>query len=189
LLVQLVINDFEIMLAKILSAVNIGLESILVEIEVHVATGYPGFEIVGLPDKAVSEAKERVRAAILNSGFKYLPGNQKRVVVNLAPADTKKEGSAYDLPIALGLLIATGQVAAIDFQKFSAAIYIGELSLNGELRHTKGILPMVLFAKDSQINSVFVPTANAAEAALVDNIKIFPLRTLRGLVEHIKGAV
>jgi len=175
------------MLAKILSAVNIGLESVGVEIEVHVGNGKPCFEIVGLPDKAISEAKERVRAAITNSGYKYLPGYKKRVVVNLAPADTKKEGSVYDLPIALGILIATEQVDDTDFQRYNNAIYVGELSLNGELRHTKGILPMVLYARDNGINSVYVPYSNAKEAALVDGINIYPVSTLRDLCDYISG--
>ena len=175
------------MLAKILSAVNIGLESIPVEIEVHIAGGKPAFEMVGLPDKAVSEAKERVRAAITNSGFYYLPGYKKRVVVNLAPADIKKEGSSYDLPIALGLLLATNQIPELDYEKYKQAIYVGELSLNGEVRHTKGILPMILYAKENNIKSVFVPYANAAEAALVDNVDVYPVQTLQQLYNHIIG--
>jgi magnesium chelatase family protein len=175
------------MLAKISSAVNIGLESMPVEIEVHVAGGKPAFEMVGLPDKAVSEAKERVRAAITNSGFYYLPGYKKRVVVNLAPADTKKEGSSYDLPIALGLLLATKQIPSYEYQKFSQSIYVGELSLNGELRHTKGILPMILYAKENNIKSVFVPHANAEEASLVDSVDVYPVQTLRQLHSHIIG--
>lgn len=173
------------MLAKILSAANIGLESLKVEIEVHVGRGKPRFDIVGLPDKAISEAKERVRAAITNSGFKYLPGYKKRVVVNLAPADIKKEGSVYDLPIALGLLIATEQITEEDFQKFSEALYIGELSLRGELRYTKGILPMVLHAKENNINSIYVPYENASEAALVEGVNIYPIKSLLELCQHI----
>ena len=175
------------MLTKILSAVNIGLESSLVEIEVHVSFGKPRFDIVGLPDKAVSESRERVRAAIINSGFYHLPGNKKRVVVNLAPADTKKEGSAYDLPVALGLLLATNQITEEEYKKYSNEIFVGELSLYGELRHTKGILPMVLYARDSKITSIFVPEENAEEAVLVDDVDVYPVRTLRQLYNHIIG--
>lgn len=171
------------MLAKVLSAVNVGLDSQVVEVEVHVSAGFPLFEIVGLPDKAVSEAKERVRSAIINSGFKFLPGNKKRVVVNLAPADIKKEGSVYDLPIALGILQATEQIAKDSLDENS--LFIGELSLNGDLRHTKGVLPMALLAKKKKIKNIFIPETNAEEAGLVGGLHIYPLSSLKHLVYHL----
>lgn len=173
------------MLAKVLSAVNVGLDSKLVEVEVDVGSGFPLFEIVGLPDKAVSESKERVRSAIKNSGFKFLPGNKKRVVVNLAPADIKKEGSVYDLPIALGILIATGQLTQQHL--IGKGLFIGELSLNGESRHTKGVLPMAILAKDKKINNIYIPEDNADEAALVDGLDIYPIYSLKHLLDHLSG--
>ena len=175
------------MLAKILSAVNEGLDSRLVEVEVDVSKGFPAFEIVGLADKAVSEAKERVRSAIINSGFKFLPGNKKRLIVNLAPADIKKEGSVYDLPIALGILFASEQMAMVDQIRLviDQSLFVGELSLNGELRHTKGILPMVILAKQKKIKNVYVPKDNAEEASLVDGINVYPLDSLEDLLFHL----
>jgi len=188
------------MLAKIYSAVNEGLDSYLVEVETDVCSGMPAFEIVGLPDKAVSEAKERVRSAIVNSGFKFLPGNKKRLVVNLAPADIKKEGSVYDLPIALGILLASGQiqtslqvgpviqVGPVKTEDIvNKSIFIGELSLNGELRHTKGVLPMVILAKKKGLKNVFVPKDNAEEASLIDNINVYPLNSLKDLVLYLSN--
>jgi len=187
------------MLAKILSAVNEGLDSRLVEVEIDVSTGFPAFEIVGLPDKAVSEAKERVRSAIVNSGFKFLAGNKKRLIVNLAPADIKKEGSVYDLPIALGILLASVQFAinpSFSEQPSSTrsiqelidqSLFVGELSLNGQLRHTKGILPMVIYAKQKGIKNVYLPKDNAEEASLVDGINVYPLNSLKDLLFHLSG--
>lgn len=175
------------MLAKVLSAVNVGLDSLVVEVEVHVSAGFPLFEIVGLPDKAVSEAKERVRSAIINSGFKFLPGNKKRVVVNLAPADIKKEGSVYDLPIALGILQATEQIVKDSLDESS--LFVGELSLNGELRHTKGILPMALLAKKKNIKNVFIPETNAEESGLVSGLRIYPLKSLKHLLDYLSKQV
>jgi magnesium chelatase family protein len=191
------------MLAKVLSAVNEGLDSSLVEVEIDVAGGFPSFEIVGLPDKAISEAKERVRSAILNSGFKFLPNNKKRVVVNLAPADIKKEGSVYDLPIALGLLLSSGQNP--DQQKFSPedqeetqlkktvkeiteeSLFVGELSLDGQLRHTKGVLPMAILAKKLKLKNIFLPEINALEASLVKGLNVYPLKSLKHLFQFLAG--
>ncbi|MGC9049045.1 MAG: YifB family Mg chelatase-like AAA ATPase [Patescibacteria group bacterium] len=172
------------MVIKLLSAVNIGLESRLVEIEVDVSRAFPCFNIVGLPDKAVEEAKERVRAAIENSGFKF-PG-QRRIVVNLAPADIKKEGPVYDLAIALGTLAADDQLPLeILNQK---AFYLGELALDGSLRHTRGILPMVIFAQQSGVKEIYLPEENLAEAKLVSNLKIYPLQSIKQLIGHLTGA-
>jgi len=180
------------MLAKVFSAVNRGLDSYPVEVEIDVARGFPSLEIVGLPDTAVKEAKERVRSAITNSGFKFLPGNKKRVVINLAPADVKKEGSVYDLPIAVALLVATEQIP-VDFltplgeeaKKGDKALFVGELALDGRLRHTKGILPMALLAKKKGIKNIFLPAANAPEAGLVEGLKIYPLDSLVQFIKWI----
>ena len=198
------------MLAKVFSAVNIGLDSRLVEVEVDVSHGFPSFEIVGLPDTAVKEAKERVHSAIANSGLKFLPGNKKRLVVNLAPADVKKEGSIYDLPIAVGILIASEEISA-DFltpsvspgtgdsphsgtvprgrikEGVGKSLFVGELALDGALRHTKGILPMVLLAKKLEIKNIFLPETNAREAALVEGLKIYPLKSLKQFLNWTRG--
>ena len=129
-------------LAKVLSCAVAGLDGELVEVEVDIASGMPAFAIVGLPDAAVQEAKERVRSAIRNSGF---PFPNRRITVNLAPADLRKEGPAYDLPIAVGLLIASQQAVA-DVER---AVFLGELALDGTVRHAQGILPMVGLPKGS----------------------------------------
>jgi magnesium chelatase family protein len=129
------------MLAKITSAATLGLESVPIEVEVDIASsGLPSFTIVGLPDKAVEESKERVRSAIKNSGAEF---PNRRITINLAPADLPKEGPAYDLPIALGILVADGQIKAA----LEHSLVLGELSLDGSLRHTNGILPIALLAK------------------------------------------
>ncbi len=169
------------MLAKVLSGATLGLEAIPVEVEIDVNNqGLPSFTIVGLPDKAVEEAKERVRAAIKNSGAEF---PRHRIIVNLAPADLPKEGPAYDLPIALGLLLASGQLKV----DLSDALFFGELSLDGSLRHTNGILPLALLAKKQGLKRLFLPAVNASEAALVKGIKIFPTKSLLSLLNHLSG--
>lgn len=172
------------MISKLISAVNIGLESRPIEIEVDVSRAFPCFNLVGLPDKAVEEAKERVRSAIENSGFKF-PG-QRRIVVNLAPADIKKEGPVYDLTIALGVLVASEQMPV---ELLSQKIfYLGELALNGDLRHTRGILPMVILAKQIGAEAVYLSEENLAEAKLVSGLKIYPLKSLKHLIGHLTEA-
>ena len=168
------------MLAKVYSCAVVGLDGVLVEVEVDVGTGQPGMVVVGLPDAAVQESKERVRAAIRNSGGKFPHG---RVTINLAPADLKKAGPTYDLPIALGILVASGQVPP----GFEDALIVGELSLDGVLRHTPGIISMVSLAKDKGMARAFVPHDDAPEAALVGGVDIFPVRTLADLVNHLTG--
>src|SRR4030043_2025008 len=135
------------MLAKVMSCAVVGLDGAIVEVEVDISPGLPSFTIVGLPDVAVQEAKERVRAAIRNSGCSF---PMKRIVVNLAPADLKKAGPAYDLPIAIGILLSSEQVYA-DVTK---TLFLGELSLDGSLRHTHGILPMVALAQEKGLSDV-----------------------------------
>lgn len=167
------------MLAKIFSGATVGLEPVPVEVEVDVAfSGLPSFTIVGLPDKAVEESKERVRSALKNSGAKF---PDKRITVNLAPADLPKEGPAYDLPIALGLLIASGQISA----DLTQAVVMGELSLDGSLRHTNGILPIVLLAKQKKFKSVYLPAVNSQEASIVSGVNIYPVDTIKQLVLHL----
>jgi magnesium chelatase family protein len=170
------------MLAKVKSAAVVGLEGAVVEVEVDLSPGLPSFTIVGLPDKAVQEARERVRSAIRNSYYKF---PNRRITVNLAPADLKKEGPAYDLPIAIGILISSGQLNA----DFTHSIFLGELSLDGKLRHTHGVLPMVSLARDKGLSTIFVPCDDAKEASLIDNIHIFPAESLAQLVVHLQGEV
>jgi len=170
------------MIAKVKSAAVVCLEGAIVEVEVDLSPGLPSFTIVGLPDKAVQEARERVRSAIRNSYYKF---PNRRITVNLAPADLKKEGPAYDLPIAIGILLSSGQLNA----DLSHSIFIGELSLDGKLRHTHGILPMVALARDKGLSSIFVPYDDAKEASLIDNIHIFPAESLAQLVAHLQGEI
>jgi len=170
------------MLAKVMSCAVVGMEGATVEVEVDISSGLPSSTIVGLPDKAVQEARERVRSAIRNSGYKF---PTRRITVNLAPADLKKEGPAYDLPIAIGTLISSGQLYA----DLSHSVFLGELSLDGKLRHTHGILPMVALAKDKDFSTVFVPLDDAKEASLIKGIHIFPAESLAQLVTHLRGEI
>jgi len=168
------------MLIKVPSAANSGLETIKVDVEVNLASrGLPGFEIVGLPDKAVDESKERVRAAILSSGVEF---PTKKITVNLAPADIPKEGSVYDLPIALGVLRGV-----LQFPLPEESLFFGELSLDGSLRHTKGAFLLALFAKEKGFKNLFVPKDSANEAAVIKGIKVYPVENLFQLVSHFLG--
>lgn len=169
------------MLAKVYSCAVIGLEGQIVEVEVDTARGLPSFTLVGLPDAAVKESGERVRAAIKNSGL-MMPGN--RVTVNLAPADLRKAGPSYDLPIAVGILAASGQ---IPLDKLAQALIIGELGLDGAVRHVRGVLPIVLYAREQGFKRLFVPTDDAAEAALIPAVEIVPVGSLAELVNHLHG--
>ncbi len=168
------------MLAKVSSCAIVGLGGEVVEVEVDISQGLPAFSIVGLPDAAVQEAKERVRSAVRNSGHDF---PLKRITVNLAPADLRKEGPAYDLPIAVGILMASGQVPASD----NVAVYLGELSLDGQLRHTTGVLPMVALARDHGFEAVFVPAGDAAEASLIDGVRVMPVSALGDLTSHLRA--
>lgn len=168
------------MLAKVWSCAVIGLEGALVEVEVDLSRGLPAFMIVGLPDAAVQEAKERVRSAVRNSGGMF---PNERITVNMAPADLRKAGPAYDLPIAVGILLASGQVAA----DVSQALFVGEVSLDGTLRHTEAILPMVSIARREGMATVYVPYLDAAEAALLDGVSVIPVRSLAELAAHLNG--
>ncbi len=166
-------------IAKVKSAATFGLDSKPIEVEVDIASGLPSFLIVGLPDKAVEEAKERVRSAIKNSGAHFPPN---RIIVNLAPADLKKEGPSFDLPIAIGVLLASSQ---IDFNS-DKILFVGELSLNGNLRHTNGILPKAMHAAKNDFEELFLPKINAPEASFIDGINIVPVGSLKEIIWHFK---
>jgi magnesium chelatase family protein len=168
------------MLAKTYSCAVIGLEGYIVEVEVDISPGLPSFTVVGLPDTAVQEARERVRAAIRNSGYTF---PARRITVNLAPAHLKKAGPAYDLPIAIGILISSGQLIA----DLSSILFLGELSLDGSLRHINGILSMASVARENKINDVFVPADDALEASLIENINIFPCSSIAQITSHLRG--
>jgi len=170
------------MSSKILSAAVVGLDAELVEVEADILNNPLGaFSIVGLPDAAVSESRERVRSAIKNSGL-YFP--KRKVTVNLAPADLRKQGPSYDLPIAISILSATDKIKRENFDKL---LFIGELALNGELRPVNGVLPIAIKAKNSGLTAMFVPIANAAEAKMVKDIEVIPVNNLVELVAHLEG--
>jgi magnesium chelatase family protein len=170
------------MLAKVHSGAIVGLDGAVVEVEVDISQGLPSFTIVGLPDAAVQEAKERVRAAIRNSGGIF---PMKRIIVNLAPADLKKAGPAYDLPIAVGILLSSEQVSG----EVDGTMFLGELSLDGSLRHTNGVLPLVALAHDEDIKNVIVPEADAGEASLIEGVKIIPMTSLTQMVSYLRGDI
>lgn len=167
------------MLAKIHSCGLFGIDGYIVETEVDVCNGMPSFEIVGLPDNAVKESKERVRTAIKNSGMEF---PVKRITVNLAPANTKKEGPAYDLPMAAGLLICTKEAKPNAFEN---SVVIGELSLDGGIRGVDGVLPMIYTAKEKGFQRCYVPAANGEEAALVEGIEVVAVSDINELVKIV----
>lgn len=166
-------------LAKVSSAAVVGLDARPVEVEVDISQGLPSFTIVGLPDKAIEESKERVRSAIKNSGVQF---PMSRITVNLAPADIKKEGPAYDLAIAIGILIADEKLPEIA----KDILLVGELSLNGDLRHISGILPMASSLK-RRFREIILPEINRDEAAIVKGIIIRPVQTLKNLISYLKN--
>ncbi len=168
------------MISKVFSAAVLGLDAELIEVEADVTNGLPATVIVGLPDTAVQESRERVKAAIKNSGCSYPP---TRVSVNLAPADVPKLGTHFDLPIALCVLMASEQLDCINTGK----IFLGELSLDGQLRAVPGVLAVAITAKRLGIKELFVPKSNAKEAALVGGIKIYPVDNLKQLLGHLMG--
>ena len=151
-----------------------------VSVEIYITNGLPAFDVVGLPDAAVKESRERVRAAIKNNGFKF---PVSRMTVNLAPADKRKAGTIYDLPILIGILSAAGEIKTPS----SDCAFIGELSLTGELRPAAGALPMAIAAMRCGIRELYVPEANAAEAAFAEEIKVYPVRDIRQLLKHLNG--
>ena len=169
------------MLARVFTCAVIGLEGVIVEVEVDTGSGLPSMIIVGLPDLAVQESRERVQAAIKNAGAAF---PRKRITVNLAPASVRKEGPAYDLPIALGVLIAGEQVPA---EQLEGALVVGELSLDGSVRHVRGVLPVAALAREQGYTRIYVPEADAAEAALIPGLEVLPVPSLAALCGHLHG--
>ncbi len=171
------------MFLKLNSAAVMGLECLPVEVEVDINKGQTNFNIVGLADTSIKEAKDRIHSALKNSGFSY-PFNF-RILVNLAPADIQKEGPAYDVPMAVGIIaISNDMVLPLD-----DALLVGELALDGAVRHVNGILPLTLYAKEQGLKRVFVPEADALEASLVDGPMVFPVKNIRQLMDHLTGAL
>ncbi len=170
------------MLARVFSCAVLGLDGVIVEVEVDLANGLPGVIIVGLPDAAVQESRERVQSAIKNSGLLF---PRKHVRVNLAPASVRKEGPSYDLPIALGILAASDQ---IPIEVLQDILVVGELSLDGSVRHVRGVLPMTALAVEKGFRRVLVPETDAAEAALIPNLEVIPIRNLAQLCASFNGA-
>lgn len=170
------------MAAKVISMGLYGAEAFLVEVECDIGRSLPAFDLVGLPDTAVKESRERVRAALKNCGFDYPTG---RITVNLAPADIRKEGPLYDLPVLMSVLISSGQLGA----GLGDSAFLGELSLFGELRPVNGVLPMCLKAKQAGLQKIYVPAQNAEEGALVQGLTVYPVPNLTALIEHLSGRI
>jgi len=169
------------MLATILSGAVMGVDAYIVKVEIDIADGLPVFNTVGLPDSAVKESRDRVNAAIKNSGF-YFPTS--RITANLAPADVRKEGSAFDLPIALGVMAASGQIRTDLLNKL---LILGELALDGDVRAIHGCLPVAIYAKAQHLKGVIVPKANAKEAAIVKGLDVYPVESLREAVDFLNN--
>ena len=161
-----------------------GIEGSLVEIQTDIANGLPGFEVVGLPDLSVKEAKERVKTAIRNSNI-TLPS--KKILVNLAPADKRKEGTIFDLPIAVGILSALGEINKNHVKDFNSTVFLGELSLDGKINRIKGVLPMCMEARNLGIRRVILPKQNAREAALVEGLEVIAVSKLQEVIDYING--
>jgi len=167
------------MLATLESATVIGVDACRVHVEIDVSGGLPHFQLVGLPDASVRESRDRVRAAIRNSGFEF-PVN--RITINLAPGDVRKAGPAFDLPIALGMLAATG---AVKRGNFAGIVHVGELSLDGAIQPARGVLPIAAEARRSGARALLLPYDNLPEAAVVTGLRLLPVRTLREAVERL----
>src|SRR3972149_1390472 len=169
------------MLARVYSCAVIGLEGVIIEVEVDYTNGLPGRTIAGLPDAAVQESRERVQTAVKNAGLHF---PRHRVVVNLAPASVRKEGPAYDLPIALGVIILA---CLLPLEVVENTIVVGELSLEGPARHTRGVLPMAATARSNGFKRMFVPEVDAPEAGLIPDLEIIPVKSLADLYDHLCG--
>jgi magnesium chelatase family protein len=169
------------MLAIVLSSAVSGIDAYLVKVEIDISNGLPSLSTVGLPDSAVKESRERVTAAIKNSDFHF---PTSRITVNLAPADVRKEGSGFDLPIALGVMAATGQIRT---ERFEKTLILGELALDGGVRSVRGCLPIAIAAKENGLSGVILPEVNAKEAAVIGDLKIYPVESLRQAVEFLNG--
>lgn len=171
------------MLSSIKSCVLIGLEGELINVETDISNGLPSFTIVGLPDTSVRESKERIRAAIKNSGYSF---PIKRITINLAPANTKKEGTHLDLPMAIALLKASNQIKKDNISEYG---FIGELSLNGKINKVLGALPLVISFREKGINRIILPKANAYEANIIDDIEVFPFENLKDIINFLEGEI
>ena len=169
------------MFVKCFAGAIVGIRAVAVTVEVNVAGGGIGLFLVGLPDNAVKESEQRIRAAFENSSRRM---TGKKVVVNLAPADLRKEGSGFDLPIAVGILAATEQVAG---DKLADTMFVGELSLDGGVKSARGVLPLAVMAKEQGLARIVVSADNAAEAAVVNGIEIIPVHTLGEVVDFLNG--
>ncbi|MEJ5298930.1 MAG: YifB family Mg chelatase-like AAA ATPase [Armatimonadota bacterium] len=169
------------MLARVSSSAVLGVDAYLVDVEVDIAGGLPAFNIVGLPDAAVQESRERVRSAIRNSGFDF---PQRRITINLAPADVRKEGPSFDLPIAVGILAATGQ---LEMDLLEGCLFVGELSLDGTLRSAAGVLPIAMKARGDSVGRMIVPSANAREAAIVQGPPVYGVASLSEVFDLLQG--
>ncbi len=168
------------MISRLFSMGLLGLDAFVVEVEADISKGLPCFDIVGLPGMAVKESRERVRAAIKNCGFEY---PVSRITMNLAPADKKKEGPIYDLPLLMALLQSTGQIQA----NTDDCVFIGELSLTGAIRPVRGVLPMAIAAKEAGFHRFFVPAENAREGAVVEGLEVYPVPSVQALADHLNG--
>ena len=168
------------MYAKTFGETTCGINGEEIIVEVDISNGLPAFELVGLPDTSVRESRERVRAALKNSGYKF---PMTRITVNLAPADFKKDGSGLDLPIAIGILCGSGQINA---ETIGDKVFVGELALDGEIREVSGILPMIIKAKEAGRKEIFIPPGNAGEGELVDGIEVFAPESLTQLAQHLE---
>lgn len=174
------------MLSKVKTMALEGLNGYLVEIQSDVSGGLPCFDVVGLPDIRVKEAKERVRAAIKNSGIEF---PSRKIVVNLAPADKKKEGTFFDLPIAIGIILAIEEISMSYIIDIEKTIFLGELSLDGKIAKVNGILPMCIEAKKLGIERVIVPMENCNEANIIKGIDVIPVNSLEEVIDYIKGTI
>lgn len=169
------------MVSQIYTIGLMGIDGFTVNVQADISNGMPAFDIIGLPDAAVKEAKERAKTAIKNSGCMF---PAKRITMNLAPASTRKEGSSYDLPIAMSVLSATGQVQVLDNDK---TVFMGEVSLDGTINSVSGVLPMVIFAYNQGFKKAFVPFDNADEAAVIEEMEIYPVKHLKDILKHFSG--
>ena len=174
------------MLSKVKSMSLEGLNGYLVEIQSDVSGGLPSFDIVGLPDLRVKEAKERVKAAIKNSGVDF---PSRKIVVNLAPADKRKEGTFFDLPIAIGILLAIEEISLKNLKEFDNILFLGELSLDGKINKVNGILPMCIEAVNLGIKKVIIPKSNSKEASIIKGLEIIPVQNLKEVIDYLKGYI
>ncbi|HEX2985649.1 MAG TPA: YifB family Mg chelatase-like AAA ATPase [Caproiciproducens sp.] len=168
------------MVSRLFSMGLYGMDAFVVEVEADISIGLPGFEVVGLPDTSVKESRDRVRSALKNCGFEF---PVHKITVNLAPADKRKEGPMYDLPLLIALVKASGQLTA----DLDDSVFLGELSLTGEIRPVKGVLPMAMKAREAGFRNLFIPAANAAEGAVVDGILVYPVKDFPTLLHHLTG--